>query len=474
MKPIVVKLRKSDFNLGVPTQREIICGSRKYKNINLDKLVDSFEVIIRHNMLTPNSGYGKRNPDRQVLNCHAYDNYNKKLSLDGWVSNYQEVFGISTDHISSFCELLKSDDVDFRYFKDNNTGLMRHLLAERGIEHEIQAGMQIRCGLASVADCLIRGVKPYLVGFGMKEETSLNKQYATRNAGDECHDEFSEINLIKKLHEAGLVDATLCAIEDNGEVTIDSTLLRPTPSSLRIVEEELDSEYKCSIKQKVVAVIPARSGSKRIRNKNILPFGDTTLVENKIKQLLKCKYVDTVIVATNDPVVKEICKSYEVSVMDREDRFCDEVSATPNEMIGDIASRVDESFDIIIWSHCTNPLIRSEIYDNALNTFVLSNKIHDSLISVTEIKNHFWHKTKSGFIPLNYNPQGEEHPLASELEPLYFQDGGIFIQRREDMVSNSYFFGKNPFLFTINPYLSIDINEPLDMFLAEAINRTKV
>ena len=62
-----------------------------------------------------------------------------------------------------------------------------------------------------------------------------------------------------------------------------------------------------------------------------------------------------------------------------------------------------------------------------------------------------------------------EHPLASELEPLYFQDGGIFIQRREDMVSNSYFFGRNPLLFTINPYLSIDINHPLDMVLAESI-----
>ena len=223
---------------------------------------------------------------------------------------------------------------------------------------------------------------------------------------------------------------------------------------------------------KIIAVIPARSGSRRVKNKNTSEFCNTTLIENKIRQLLNCKYIDEVLVATNDDHVKEICENYDVSVLDREDRFCDEVSATPNEMIGDIASRIDKSFDIIVWTHCTNPLIDGKTYDKAITKFLSVEPRHDSLLSVTEVKTHFWHKTKSGFIPLNYNPNGESHPLASEIDPLYFQNGGIFIQRRKHMVTNSYFFGSKPFLFMLDPYLSIDINEPLDIVLAEAIRKT--
>jgi len=55
----------------------IICGSRKYENRNFDKLVDSFDIIVRHNMLLPDNNYGKRNSDYQILNIHVYDEYIK-------------------------------------------------------------------------------------------------------------------------------------------------------------------------------------------------------------------------------------------------------------------------------------------------------------------------------------------------------------------------------------------------------------
>ena len=469
-KPTRVKLSKSAFTKAEGDQ-VIICGNRRYENINFDELVDSFGTIIRHNMLLPNNGYGKRNPSVQVLNVHIWDNYIKKASLETWLSEYEEVFGIPKDYIISFCKFLESDSVDFKHYKENNTELMELLLQKHNLGH-FTTNFELRCGIGSIARAIKDGLKPYLIGFSVKEETSRNKQYGSRDAGDECHDEYSEVKLIKKLHEAGLVDATFCAIEDFDTLKIDCTILKPTKRSLNILEKKLNKKVECSINNKVAAVIPARSGSRRIKNKNISAFGDDTLIENKIKQLLNCRHIDTVIVATNDPAVKELCKNYDVSVLDREDRFCDEVSTTANEMIGDIASRIDDSFDIIMWAHCTNPLIQSDTYDDALNTFILSENTYDSLASVTEIKNHFWHETRSGFIPLNYNPRAASHPLAVQLEPLYFQDGGIFVQRRENMASNRYFFGNNPLLFKMNPYLSTDINHPLDMVIAEAINKT--
>ena len=65
----------------------IICGSKKYNNRNFDELVDSFEVIVRSNMLLPDMGYGKKDSTIQVCNNHVYDHYQRKAGSHrhgGW------------------------------------------------------------------------------------------------------------------------------------------------------------------------------------------------------------------------------------------------------------------------------------------------------------------------------------------------------------------------------------------------------
>lgn len=219
-------------------KKVIICGSRKYKNINFDELVDKFEVIIRHNMLLPNNNYGKRDSTFQIFNVHVHSNYIRNATLDLWISEYHEAFGIPKDHIRSFYDYLNAGPVKFKYFNENNTQVMRQQLRKHHIEHEIKT--QIRCGIGSIADCIKKRIKPHLIGFGLKRNRALNKQYASKDGEAESHDECSEIELIKKLHRAGLVDATFCAIKDQQNIKIDSSLIKPTASSLKILEATFD------------------------------------------------------------------------------------------------------------------------------------------------------------------------------------------------------------------------------------------
>ena len=219
----------------------IICGSRKYENRNFDKLVDSFDIIVRHNMLLPDNNYGKRNSDYQILNIHIHDEYVKRSSLDTWVSIYQEEYEITTEHLKSFYEYLKLKTVKFQYFEGNNTELMNHTLRKHGIEHHINK--QLRCGIGSIAACINTKIKPFLVGFGLQKDSVLNKQFTNKDGKGEFHDAHSEIDLIKKLHKADLVDATFCAIEDTPDIKVDSSLLIPTTTSL----DMLKGVYKCKI-----------------------------------------------------------------------------------------------------------------------------------------------------------------------------------------------------------------------------------
>ena len=220
---------------------------------------------------------------------------------------------------------------------------------------------------------------------------------------------------------------------------------------------------------KIASITVSRKDSVRVKDKWSALIGDKGLLENKIHQLKKSNLINEVVIGTNISVVEQICNNLEVTHKFREDYYCDESKCSANEMILDMCKKT--TADIIVWAHCTNPLVKSSTYDNAILTFLEKEKEgYDSLVSVEILKEHLWTNCKK---PLNYNPYQKKHVLASQLDPLYKQNGAIFIQRKHNFISNSYFFGKNPFLFVMDKYESLDVNDELDLLLANTIKRNK-
>lgn len=207
----------------------------------------------------------------------------------------------------------------------------------------------------------------------------------------------------------------------------------------------------------VSAVIVARGGSVRVPNKNLLEIKGEPLIARKIRQLQQVEDIDRVIVGSDSERILEVANKYGAEPILRPEIYCDERVSSANEMIANMCDLF--TTDIVMWTHCTNPLIRPETYSKALQEFKNNEKLgFDSLVSVYEIREHLWKNDK----PLNYNPWGNVHPRASELEPLFGQDGGIFIQRYLNMKNNSYFFGSNPSLFEVPLDEVFDINTMLD------------
>lgn len=216
----------------------------------------------------------------------------------------------------------------------------------------------------------------------------------------------------------------------------------------------------------VIAMIPARAGSVRIKNKNLMLLNGSSLIARKIKQL-KDAGIGQVYVGSDSDVILQEAEKNGAFAIQRDPLACDESIASANEMIKDFSMRVEG--EIAIWAHCTNPFVYGPHYIQALNIFVdqsINLKEHDSLISVTKIQSHMWNHKK---IPVNYNPWAEKHTLAKDLNPVYFQDGAIFIQRLKDFQTNNYFFGKKPYLFELDYLPSFDINFPEDIKAAEIL-----
>lgn len=217
------------------------------------------------------------------------------------------------------------------------------------------------------------------------------------------------------------------------------------------------------LKKEVSAIIVARKGSVRINSKSMQEIGGKTLIQIKIEQLKKCKNINRIIFGSDSDDMLEHARIHGAEVIKRPDYFCDETKASANEMIQNMCESIKT--DVVVWTHCTNPFITSETYDDAINTF-LENKEFDSLLSVVKLQEHLWGENKK---PLNYNPYGNRHISAKQLPPYYMQDGGIFIQWHTNMLVNKYFFGDKPYLFEISEDEFLDINNEKDLICARAI-----
>ena len=207
----------------------------------------------------------------------------------------------------------------------------------------------------------------------------------------------------------------------------------------------------------VCAVIVARGGSKRIPRKALLKLNGESLIARKIRQLSSCKKINRIVFGSDSEEMLLEAKSHGAEIVRRPRFYCDEELASANDMIKNMCELIQT--DVVVWAHCTNPLLSPSTYDDAINTFFDNTGAFDSLLSVVSFQEHMWTPDKK---PLNYNPYATRHVPARELSTYYFQDGGIFIQTYEQMKKNNYFFGQAPYLYVIPREEFADINTMRD------------
>lgn len=213
----------------------------------------------------------------------------------------------------------------------------------------------------------------------------------------------------------------------------------------------------------LTAVVPVRAGSRRIKNKNISPFNNTTLLEHKINVLKKIKKVDRIIVTSDSDYMLDLALSHGVYTHKRKPEYCDEVSKSFGEMVKVLCSEIEG--ENIMWSTCTSPLVYPELYDLAITTyFEKLNEGYDSLISVEMLKKFIWDENA----PINYELGVKQVP-SQQLPNLYNVTNGILISPRVKMIEWSYTYGKNPYKFLVDKLAAVDIDDEFDLVQAQLL-----
>lgn len=210
---------------------------------------------------------------------------------------------------------------------------------------------------------------------------------------------------------------------------------------------------------KTIAIIPARGGSKRLPNKNVTLLGGIPLLVHSINYA-KTNKINKIIVTTDDADIKKIAIKNGAEVVDRPKEISGD-NATTVTALKHVLEKMVETFDNVILLQPTNPLRPKNLLKEALKKY--EDGKYDSLMTVSRNHQKFGKIINNKFEPFNYKI-GQR---SQDLEPLYFENGLLYITRASLILENKI-VGENNYPFVVNhPFTKVDIDTQEDFEYAE-------
>ena len=218
----------------------------------------------------------------------------------------------------------------------------------------------------------------------------------------------------------------------------------------------------------VLAVIPARGGSKGIPRKNLRFMGGKPLIAYSIQNALKSKYITECVVTTDDSEIAAVAKSCGSKVINRDSSLAgDAVTLDPvvYDAVRQVENQRDCKFDIVVTLQPTSPLLTEGTLDAALQEFISGT--NDTMISVVNKPHLSWTRRGEQVVP-NY----QKRLNRQQLPPNYMETGAFFITRRNFVTQNSR-LGEQITVFEVPEKEAIDIDSVEDWIVSESILNKK-
>lgn len=210
---------------------------------------------------------------------------------------------------------------------------------------------------------------------------------------------------------------------------------------------------------KVVAMVPIKLNSERVKEKNIRPFCDgKPLIQFILEALTASENIDEVYVYCSSESIKDYLIPG-VKFIRRPD-YLDLNTSNCNDIIREFMKEVEADYYCI--SHATGPFTKPESIDKCIDS-VVDSKIFDSAFTVAKMQTFMWEKGK----PMNFDV--DHFPRTQDLEPLYMETSGAFVFPKWVFEKYNRRVGVKPCLVEVEPIESLDIDTEYDMMVAQAV-----
>lgn len=231
----------------------------------------------------------------------------------------------------------------------------------------------------------------------------------------------------------------------------------------------------------VLAIIPARGGSKGLLRKNIRPLLDKPLIAWTIEEAKKSKYIDTLIVSTDDEEIAEVSKIYNADVpFLRPADLAADSSATIDVLIHalDWFRKRGNRFDYLVLLEPTSPLREAKDIDICIEK-LLAHKSAISIVSVALIEQgHPEYNViiddKTGLVKKIGGATNFNILRRQDLSNIYFFDGTIYISEVEGLFLKKTFYHELTMSYIVPKWKSYEVDDFVDLLCIEAIMKANL
>lgn len=217
--------------------------------------------------------------------------------------------------------------------------------------------------------------------------------------------------------------------------------------------------------KKIIAIIPARGGSKGIPGKNIKDLNGKPLIAWTIKQVKESRYVDETYVSTDDIEISSISEKRGAKIINRPKSISGDTASTESALLH-ASAELNDDYDIMLLLQCTSPLRYASQIDEAIEKMI--NEQRDSLLTGYVNDSFYWDNDGN---PLNYN--FDSRPRRQDKDWEFVENGSFYLTKKKILLKRKNRLGGKVSQYIMPKWMSFEIDEPFDFELIKILMEKK-
>lgn len=225
---------------------------------------------------------------------------------------------------------------------------------------------------------------------------------------------------------------------------------------------------------KCIAIIPARGGSKGIPHKNIQLLAGKPLLAWSIEAAFESRYVQRVIVSTDDPVIADMAKKHKAEVVFRPPEISGDTASSESALLHVLDTLLATDGyepDFIVFLQCTSPLTGAEDIDGTIEKLITAQA--DSTFAVVPFHFFLWRQDEdSNASEVNHDKR--ERLMRQQRQSEFIETGAVYVMKSAGFRTAKHrFFGKTA-MYVMPEERRWEIDAPIDLLVAEVLMREEL
>lgn len=210
----------------------------------------------------------------------------------------------------------------------------------------------------------------------------------------------------------------------------------------------------------LIAVIPARGGSKGIPGKNIIPVAGKPLIAYTIEAALKAESIERVFVSTDDAQIANVARQFGADIIDRPAELSGDAASSESALLHALET-IEDMPEHFVFLQCTSPLTLPKDIDSTVQALV--DRKADTAFTATRFHGFVWKQNEKNAFGVNHDKCVRVR--RQDKEPEFLENGAVYVMNTRGFLQNKHRFFGTTAIYEMPSERAPEIDGPADLLV---------